>query len=194
MLIIIDAYNLLKQIIKSSIATTQERDQFINIIKRYAKATNNYIILVFDGGSDNYPTKTSKENIDIVYSGYKKSADQYIKEFISDSKDKNMILVSSDNKIVKSAQINHVVSFDSMAFYDLLLEQKNKSKETIIKTNEQLKKLTENTNPELDNLMKEASKFILYKKDDEAIDNLKKGNSTKNSKNDRKLLKILKKL
>lgn len=195
MLIIIDAYNLLKQIIRSSTATQPQRDQFINIIKHYANLTNNKIILVFDGENKNYQNYISLGNITIVYSGYKKNADQHIKDLISNTKSSQMVIVTSDNKIIKFAHLYKITSIDSMAFYQLLKEKNQSNKETALKIDNHtlIKKTTENINPELDKLMKETSKFTLYK-NEENIVNKKKGNSKKDPKKERDLLQILKKL
>lgn len=190
-MIIIDAYNLLKQIIKSSVASERERTAFIEDIVLYAKKKNSEILLVFDGGSSPKPEGFNKNGIRIVYSGYHQSADDYIKEYIIKNNRKHLILVSSDRALYTTASRYRVTTIDSLAFYDLMQEEfAKKPKLAVKKTNEKAIKLHDDDNAELDALMY-ASDYVLLKDETTANNPVK---STGISKEEKKLLRIVKKL
>lgn len=202
MLIIIDAYNILKQVIKNSFISENQRQEFINNLKNYANITKNNIILVFDGGYD-YPTKSEKDRITIVYSGRKSTADQYIKNYINylinNNSGNNILVVSSDRKINQKAFENKIISMDSLEFYKLIKDKITKNKLNLVKTKEPIRKFLDpdfnnNYSGELDlERLYQENKIILYKNEEEQ--NLQKNSAVnKISKEERKLLKILKKL
>lgn len=191
-MIIIDAYNLLKQIIKSSEATERERRAFIDDISLYAKNKNVDVLLVFDGGSSPRTELFNKFGIKIVYSGYQASADDYIKEYIIKNHRFSILLVSSDRALYAVASRYRITTIDALAFYALMQEEFAKKPKILMqKSNAQAQKLhVDEINVELDQLMFESD-YVLLK--DEAQQ--KERNTAKSlTKKEKKLLKIIKKL
>lgn len=193
MLIIIDAYNLLKQIIKSSHATERERKHFIQNIIDYSRKKQVAIMLVFDGGSSPNPESTTDRMVKIVYVGYRMSADDYIREYMLKNSKSPLILVSSDIELYRTALRIGIPTIESLAFYELMHKETEKQSQlTTIKSKSTAKKLhkdDEEDNEMLDVLMYGTQQVLI--KDEQ----IKKNNSSKGlNKEDKKLLRIIKKL
>jgi len=99
MILLIDAYNVLKQIVASDQATAQEKTAFIATINRYARLKNVSIELVFDGGPYGLPDRVTVKNIVISHSGAQESADDVIKSLIRAYKGRDLLLVSTDHEL-----------------------------------------------------------------------------------------------
>ena len=86
MIIVLDAYNLLRAIppYKKTISQ-KERAQFIAQLSAYARSKGHKVIIVFDGGPHEWPFKENMKFVQVVYSGMHESADEYIKEYIENS-------------------------------------------------------------------------------------------------------------
>lgn len=126
MKIVVDAYNVLHQVIKDRHINDQDRKWFINKLIAYGKKKKHTIIVVFDGGPFLFPTSYEKENIVIKYSGPKDSADDIILRYVKEYAGHSMMLVSSDRQLCQSAQFYNVEAIESIDFYELItpLEQK----------------------------------------------------------------------
>lgn len=194
MFIIIDGYNLLKQIAGKPFVTQSEREQFINSLGKYAHAQNHEIYIVFDGGSYIRPTKEIYKRITVIYSGVNQSADDYIRNYIEHIKSKDILVVSTDRKISSFAKQRGLHIADSLDFYHVINREREKNNNTISKATGQPRKLSEIDNPELDALMRESARVIYKKEDTQEEHNARSGNSQQISKKEKKLLKIIKKL
>lgn len=199
MIIVIDAYNLLRTIppYKKTI-NEKERAQFIAQLSSYGRHKGHKIIIVFDGGSHEWPFVEHMKVVQIVYSGMHESADDYIKEYIEKHKAKDMLLVSSDTELNRHAQYHNIPSIDSITFAGILYEQvKTKKIDAVKQPNEvvklvQDKELSINAQDSLDALMIKASKNVAEKSEDFARDRATK--KDKLTKQERMLLQKLKKL
>ncbi len=185
MLLLIDGYNLLKNIHKVSRVTEQQLDQFKLRLSQYAKLSGNEVILIFDGGSDWYPSKEVDKKITIIYSGIQESADDLIKEYLQRLKGRDVLLVSTDRALDVAAHNVGIEYVDSDEFY-VLMEQRLEKKRVIHTNSSQsrLVRINLQKNTELDNLMEEASRSIISK--DEKIEQARKGTTQKLSKKERK--------
>jgi predicted RNA-binding protein with PIN domain len=197
MYIIVDAYNLLKTVCRTSgDIGAFERNKFITTLRAYASRKKHRIMVVFDGHDrhdDGFNNHEKAGNlVSVQYAGYE-SADDVIEKLLEEFKGKDAILVSSDRMLNLSAERKNIFSIDSVVFYsivrDVVAPQSNAIVQTAVVT-----KLSVGSDPELDQLMHNAAILkTLNKKDvhDTAASFLEK-NTCKQS--DRKLLKILKKL
>ena len=122
MIILIDAYNLLKKIFSGEITHTQ-RKNFVAYYGAYAKRKGHHVVIVFDGGDSYWPSSSKQTLSEIVYAGQSKSADDYIREYISANKGKEIVLVSSDRQLCIFANQQGVISIDSDIFYRLTQKQ-----------------------------------------------------------------------
>ncbi|MCK9543008.1 MAG: NYN domain-containing protein [Novosphingobium sp.] len=205
MLFIIDGYNLIKTVFKKPYVSTKEIDTCISIIAYYISKKQYTAIIVFDG-FNNLSYKYNPE-ISIIYSELK-SADDYIKDYIknyinnnnSNTKAKDLLIVTSDQEIVKFAYRLSIDSIDSYSFYHQINKNyiKNKHKNISNKINRpentdgQIHKLNDQEDLELDSLMKQACKKMIYK--DQDYQNNNQINNNQNKKLSKKKLKILKKI
>jgi predicted RNA-binding protein with PIN domain len=201
MIIIVDAYNLLRATppYKKTI-TEKERMQFIAQLSAYGRRKGHKIVIVFDGGPYEWPFKENMKVVQIVYSGIHESADDYIKEYVQIHKAKDLLLVSSDNELNRYAEHLHIPSIDSSTFSQLVYEEFSqkassaKKQEEIIKLIQD-KEFQESAQDILDRLMMEASKNVAEKSED--FYTARKTRDSKKehmSKQDRVLLEKLKKL
>lgn len=195
MIILIDGYNVLKQAVSPGTLSEYERKKFINQLGKYAKKKGHKIVLVFDGGPFDWASKARESGIYVVYAGANETADDYIKQYLKDNKSLDILLISSDNDIRRTAAFLGIEALDSNEFYTIMQQalgtgnaQKNIRETKAIKT-------TENKHEELDLLMQEASKVVQYKTEDfiEGAES-RKSKAHKSSKKNRRRLKKIKKL
>lgn len=215
MIIIIDAYNLLKYNKKNNYISEREQLFFIAQLSRYSNDKKHDLIVVFDGGSFYNVESSQDKYLKVIYAGIGKTADNYIISFV-DNMSKNLkkvILVSSDRELCSELYKYGIVSIDVDIFMKIIIRNEKKSvRGDIHQINNSQKKAikykkdSETINIELDHLIEEGSKVIIPK--DKALN--KTGNcfvskieinnrglcklSQKLSKNDKKLLDIIDKL
>jgi predicted RNA-binding protein with PIN domain len=191
MQLLIDGYNVLKKIKKTSSISDNERKNFIRQLNNYAHKKNLSIVIVFDGGPFSWPDHEKISNyLEVVYSGTRETADDYIKKYIENHKGQDILLVSSDRELITVARQGNIHSLDSYEFsnYLLAMETIKPVKKTITHA---AQKITTTAHEELDALMEQLN-INKIKKETETIS--RKIKSKKLSKEERKLLQKLKKL
>lgn len=194
MIIVIDGYNVLKQLISRDV-TDAERKQFIAQLGKYARYKKHKIILVFDGGPYEWPHKERISGIKVIYSGIHESADDYIMRYLDDHRSRDLLLVSSDHELNVWSSRLEIPSMDSSDFYGLLQEALRVDVSDQEALGGEVVKITDQES-ELDEIMQEASKVVPIKAED-VVASVKHDRSSparKQSKKDRKLMKKLKKL
>lgn len=187
--ILIDGYNVLKQMLTADQVSLPQRRAFTNMLGKYAAKKNHTITLVFDGGPDTWPCKERDHGITILYSGTKQTADDVIKKLLLEKKH-GVLLISSDNELKARAAQRGIDSMNADDFYTLVkneLIQKSelKTSDVVIKTSTQTESL-------VDELMR-ADKRKIYK-DDEIEENKRTSPSQKLSKKERAYIQKIKKL
>jgi hypothetical protein len=194
MIIVVDAYNLLRSVPPYNKTTTdKERAQFIAQLSVYGRRKGHKMIIVFDGGPHEWPFRENGKTVTIVYSGIHESADDYIKEYVEDHQAKDLLLVSSDSELNRWAARHNIPSIDSSGFFQLLRQELSLGKETSTEQSEVVKLGTSQFN--IDQLMMEASKSVPIKSEDLApVDKGRDSKKAQVSKNERALLKKLNKL
>jgi predicted RNA-binding protein with PIN domain len=175
------------------IITDQERKRFIAQLMRYASGKGHKIILIFDGGSYEWPIKEKYASVLVVYSGIHESADDYIKEYIALHRAKDLLLVTSDRELNRRAESFAIPSIDSYVFYQLLQEVKKQEK---VKNNTNpAVKMTVDTKEDIDSIMINASKIVAEKLEDTISKKQNRISKKRQSdKEERILLKKLRKL
>lgn len=188
MIIIIDAYNFLRHNNNNETISESRYKAFINSLTEYGKQKNHKILIVFDGYSSSRPEFANK-HVEVIYPGPKKSADNYIINYLQKIQNKDISVVTSDNKLCQEVN-NFKVSCVSVELFRELLRDipSNSNKYTNSKI---IKYETEEENEELDMLMLEASKNIKAK---DTPEELNRNKQNKLSKQDKEILKLLKKL
>lgn len=197
MLLIIDGYNFIYQLGFSPTAPIAERDRlrYIALLGRYARIKGLKIMIVFDGGGHQWPLRELTDSIVVVYSGQRETADDYIKHYMQEHDQDDILLISSDRELRLFADSLKIISLSSPDFYHYLdnalkpLESRQNTRDaTIVKT-------TTRENKEVDALMYESFYEKINKPgvdSSEKIAYTKKGE--KLSKTERTMLQKLKKL
>jgi predicted RNA-binding protein with PIN domain len=104
MVLLIDGYNILKQITDARFISQQERESFISKLEVYAHRKRHHITLVFDGGEFFKPAYFKISPLmTIVYSGEDRKADDVLKQLVAKQYADNTLLVTSDYEICKYA-------------------------------------------------------------------------------------------
>ncbi len=192
MVIIIDGYNLLKQLDPGAYIEDRAKDHLARSLGAYIKRRGHTILLIFDGGIYPWPIQESKAGIMILYAGHKRTADDYIKLYIAEHQKDDLLLVSSDRELCLWASKYDCASMNSLPFYSIIkdtLEHKDKPSrklETVVKT-------TTTEDPFLDALMEDA-KTDIYIKEDDWLELTSKIKHNRESKIDRLLRKKIEKL
>lgn len=197
MIIIVDAYNLLHAISSSKGAITdRERAQFIALLGSYGKAKNHKMVIVFDGGPYEWPFKENTKRVSIVYSGIHESADDYIKKYLQEHREKDLLLVSSDRELNRCADRMEIASIDSLSFYGLMRQERTEKQMIVCDDHVQktVKTSQDTTAIDIDALMIAASKNVPIKSDDFVHTKKRTEKTQRSGKDERALLKKLNKL
>ena len=197
MIIIVDAYNLLRAVppYKKTITDT-ERAQFIKSLSAYGRRKGHKIVIVFDGGPHEWPFRENMKTVTVVYSGIHETADDYIKEYVQAHKAKDLLLVTSDSELNRFAAQLQIPSIDSSSFSQLVYEGLRVQEVVAQKKDDEVVKLAHDNHNYIDELMMQASKSVPIKSEDLASVGSKNRDAKKSqhSKDERALLKKLNKL
>lgn len=124
MIILIDGYNLLKQIFpaKRHILDAQKNIFLskLGLYKRLKEGQIRDIIVVFDAGPSTHATRSVKDGIVILYSGIKSSADDWIIDFTARNKSKDLLVVTLDRKLRETVQEYKADWISVYDFYTLM--------------------------------------------------------------------------
>ncbi|HZW61464.1 MAG TPA: NYN domain-containing protein [Candidatus Babeliales bacterium] len=191
MILIIDAYNILKQLYPAHYITDTQRISFLGLVRKYTKRKDHRAIVVFDGGPYDKPWIEQHNGITIAYSGIHESADDYIRDYIVKNREQDLLLVSSDNSICSWANKFKRESIDAMTFYAILQHEAQEQMYADVENESILVKTSDRKNPELDALMKQIENVPRKK---EELKQERKGTAQRLSKKDRKMVKKASKL
>lgn len=213
MIIIIDGYNLLKQLFPGKKGLIdKQRDHFIRQLGYYQKKKNKEIkeiIVVFDAGPFRHATREIKYGVTVVFSGQKSNADNWIIDFTERKKNEDLLVVTMDRKLIESCGRHKAHALSSLDFYHLmqksilddLPKETSFSHSTTIEKYESIEIDDETTTSPIDHkaldlLMEQES--INITKDVEKNDNIstqhRKGKSFTLSKEEKKAYTKIKKL
>jgi predicted RNA-binding protein with PIN domain len=194
-IILIDAYNMLKQIIIRREIAQQERTRFLSLISRYSNKKKHHMVVVFDGGPYEWLHRERVHGVQVVYSGLHQTADDYIKHYIGDHKESDLLLVSDDRDLNLYAQRFSMPSISPRDFYILVQEALRTPVSDRLQTEQIATKISDESHADIDVLMQEASRTVPTKRGDTPdITHSGLADGRKLSKEERKLLQKLKKL
>lgn len=194
MILLIDGYNVLKQIFFDRKVGQRERKQFIEQLGAYGKKRQHKMIVVFDGGPYERTWQEKIAGVYVVYSGTLETADDYIKRYLEQHKELDLLLVSSDNELRSAAARLSIEAMRSAKFYELVQASLQSNVLPTAKETEVLK-TSEGQDVQLDEIMREGSKKVPTKVEDVVQSKRsRKSKAHRPSKKERKKLKKLKKL
>lgn len=216
MVVIIDGYNLLKQIfphVKGRIE--KERTAFIRQLGYYKHRKSKEIkdiIVVFDAGPFGHATREIHDGVVVMFAGQRSTADDWIIEYATEHKSEDLLVVTMDREIIKACEKAGATTLSSLDFYGLmqsflleeaaqeLLSPEFSSHDANVNTVEKYHQEDDFCDNKIDkkalDLMMEQASFFLSKEDDVDLDRgqERKSASLKLSKKDRRLLSKVKKL
>ncbi len=188
--ILIDGYNLLKQLLGTKQISERQRKWFADRAAEYANKKGHTLYIVYDAGPYTRLTKEVRGKVTTIYSGHKDSADDVIIGYIENNLLKNLLLVTTDRQLNAVADQHGIPSIDSLDFYEFM-----KEKAPLVggykKVTGKAHKLHAEVNPELDALMQEGASLLQYKVEQ---DDPKEYDTKGSSKKEKRLLAILNKL
>lgn len=193
MIVVLDGYNIIKKITHTRQATERERNLFITAVTSYAGVKKLHIELVFDGGLSPVLEKEHHGSVRVIYVGTGKSADDYIKDFMSDHCGQDLLLVSADNELRRYAarlQVDSLTSDEFIAVLRGFLQDRNAQG---LSKPAPLKKIAKTTAIELDALMIAGSQMMSGHKDD-SLKKPSKRSAKKSSKIEKRIVQKINKL
>lgn len=208
MIVIIDGYNVLKQVFPHAHATlAKHRDLFIRqltLYKSHKEQRLKKIIVVFDAGPNTHATRYVKSGIVVVFSGTNCSADDWIIEHIEKNKGHEILLVTKDRELRERGQKLGADWINVHDFYSLLIQDLSK---TLANQPQQkdtaLQKFTLNyaddleeddTNTTLLDMLMEQASITTPNKNDDGPHQEQRSHGNKTSKTERRRLAKIKKL
>lgn len=192
MIVILDAYNILKRNDSNGEISYARRQQFIQQLVRYNKIKKNQLYVIFDGGQSKWSDTSRIDGVTIVYSGYQYDADSYIKMMLDQYHAQEVLLVSSDRELNAYAYEREVPSIDSEHFYALMTRSPEPTATKATRTG--IVCTAESSSEEVDQIMREASGTVPRKVEDDSIDESNRKSKKTISKQEKKLVRILEKL
>lgn len=117
MLIIIDGYNLLKNVLKCDFISDTQRLEALSMLAKYARGKRHELVIVFDAGPVQYPSRESYQGIQVIFSGQHMNADDFIISYLAENKQRDPLLVSTDKQIRSAAARLQLDSINSWDFY-----------------------------------------------------------------------------
>ena len=205
MIIVIDGYNLLRSIyphVKGKLdAQRQQLIKELGLYKSKKSGGIKHVILVFDAGPFGHATREVHFGIVVMFSGQRRSADDWIIEFVEKNREKELLVITRDREIVAECKKNGVDTLSVDKFYDrvtrVLLDGAQASSSV---ASDQLYKFESDddfkieSSEGLDLLMEQASVQGYDKEEDDSSEIDRRGRSHTVAKKDKKLRRKLKKL
>lgn len=194
MIIVVDGYNVLKKIHGPEISETQ-RSAFVNLLGRYLKKRQHKIVVMFDGGPFYYPSTEKQKGVTVWYSGQKQSADDLIISYAQEHHTKELLVVTLDGQLCAKVGESRVETVDPNFFYERVRSVCDPEKRGTLSENDEVNKLSEENDEELDQLMYEAAGMRVPLKE-ESSDSFRKKTGTANhdSKKERAYRRYIDKL
>ena len=196
MIIIIDAYNVLKQASSAQLISDAQRIAFIKQLARYAHIKGHTIMVVFDAGESSRPTEEKRGALRIIYSGHNTNADEIIKKLCAQCKHLQTVVVSNDREICSFASFHGIACIEALGLYELLQSTEQIEEIKFQKQSGQaLKRAGHQSSAELDALMQESTQHMLLKSEDVQFkSNNRQSVSATPSKAEKKIKKLVNKL
>lgn len=189
MILIIDGYNVLKQVRPSKKISDDERALFIRALDIYGRKKRLDIIVAFDGGPYGSSAREREGDVLVFYSGARQSADALIIEQVAKFKGQDVLVVSSDRSVRQQALALGVKSISALDFYEIFDQRVSVKKQ---EKGGAPVKMTQSENNELDELMKQTTTRGVSKIEDAV--NRRNTLAQTLSKEQKKLLKKIRKL
>lgn len=187
MKLLIDGYNLFKNIFKKSDLTLQEKDSLLHKLIDYSEKKQLPTFVVFDGGE--LPNRYVERHklTTVVYAGTYKKADPLIIQMMSELQGE-VVLITSDRELINKARSHKIFVLSTAHFAPLFTKPKN-ALTTKYRMKDKPIKFNDSTPSSIDKLMEESLNMVVEKNDDKPNTPLQE-----NSTEDKKILQMIKRL
>lgn len=165
MIVLVDGYNLLRQI-HGKQSNESQRSALVNLMGRYVHKRNHKVIIFFDGGNATVPYQEKQKGIIVWFSGQQKTADDLIIEYTQTHKGKDMVVVTLDRDLKNKCGL-YAPALEPLVFYGRVQEVLSPHITKKPDPTSGIKKLTDETDSDLDRLMYEAGLGSCTLKDDD---------------------------
>lgn len=195
MIILLDAYNILKRDQPTRDISEGQRRTFIDRVANYARLREHTVFIVFDGGTGRFPSKSYVNPVTVIYSGTEQSADDVLKRLCVEYAHKQTMLVSSDRQLCHCAQAQGVVCLDAEVWESVLTGARDVVQAALpVKPGEAHKRAGHESSAELDALMQRASEQMMVKDEEGGFAGRRAPAKQTLSKEEKKIQKLVKKL
>jgi predicted RNA-binding protein with PIN domain len=194
MVLLIDAYNVLKQMMSGPV-TEPQRLAFIKKIDRYIRAKGHSAYIVFDGGDSHYPVENKRSSLVVIYAGYVYTADDILKKLCLKYRNQQAVLISSDRELGSFANMHNIACIDADLLDELLREPQAQGDQIrLVKSHDQImKRPGHESSSDIDQLMQESAEHMLVKMEDGELPSRIKPRAAP-SKIEKKIKRLVKKL
>jgi predicted RNA-binding protein with PIN domain len=120
MILILDAYNILKQVYSVKHIAQGDQQKFIKQVAQLTNKRGFSAYIVFDGGPSSYETVTHVGAVSVIYAGAGYSADGVIMRLLQEQKKLDPVLVTDDREIRNKAKELQLVSLKTYEFLTCL--------------------------------------------------------------------------
>ncbi len=193
MVIVIDAYNVLKADFGNAFIQPHVTERFIDDLWAYSKRKHHTLLVVFDGGPDVRASRRVKDYLQVIYAGRSRSADDAIKELLEILNPADTLLVTSDRMLRTYAWRYSINSIEPSLFRRYSKSSNVVEKPRVIKDKKApVKRTNHESSVELDELMQKAAQVTFIKEEDVALPETEALEKT--SKKERKLSYLISKL
>ncbi len=124
MVVVIDGYNLLKQIFyKQKDKLHKQRDELIKQLAFYydkKKEVISQIVVVFDAGPFLHASREVHGGVVVMFSGQRSNADRWIVSFVEKNKHKSLLVITTDRELRNQCENKGADSMEVGSFYSIL--------------------------------------------------------------------------
>lgn len=167
MVIIIDAYNMLKHGLGNTYISEAAQQAFLDELWHYSQRKRHNVVVVFDGGPEVRPFKIVRGLLEIMYAGRQRSADDVIKDLLLKYNPANTLLVTSDRALRTYASRHQFISLESPLFRRYSKLQDDEEPIPVFKDKHApVKRHNHESSVEVDALMQKAGRVTFVKKED----------------------------
>ncbi len=167
MIVLIDGYNLLKQI-HGKDSHENHRSALVNLLGRYAQKRSHKLIIFFDGGSSPLAYQEKQKGILVWFSGHQKSADDLIIDYVHEHQGKDMLIITLDRDLKHKCGL-YAPSLEPLLFYGKIQELFASKPVAKKRVDAGIKKLTDEEDPALDALMVQSCFVPSTAKDEQEV-------------------------
>ena len=194
MVIIVDGYNVLKQVIHAKHIPDSKLSGFVAMLEKYASKRGHTITVVFDGGPCTFSTTEDGKLVTVIRSGVRDCADTVIKRLLREKRGLEALLVSSDRELHLAARDSGVEVLRSGDFRRILQETLEGNKPTSKVDGEAVKRDGSSDDAYLDELMSTTDTRRARKNDEDYPEGRQKSSHKRLSKKEKAALSKLKRL